>query len=133
MSQQEENLENQAPKKRKKRSDAGKPRKAKIKPVKNVEVQEEAPAKKPQVPARIRRYAEMPANAEGCGCGCGETPKGKNTFLPGHDARLKGKCLAVSRHGLLADIIPAHMTEFVLGWHHLGDEDKETLARELGQ
>ena len=50
-----------------------------------------------------------------CACGCGDQTKG-GRFLPGHDARLKGRLLAQLREGSARERATAEKALRANGW-----------------
>lgn len=96
----------------------------------------EAPAKKKadnrSRPGRVRtNYPTDPAidGAGKCLCGCGVDSRGR--FLPGHDARLRGKAIAVSVNRLPAHTISTSAAAFIITWDHVTPEVQSFFRRLL--
>lgn len=83
-------------------------------------------------PGRVRtNYPTDPAvdGAGKCLCGCGTDSRGR--FLPGHDARLRGKAIAVSVNRLPAHTISTSAAAFIITWDHVTPEVQSFFRRLL--
>lgn len=83
-------------------------------------------------PGRVRtNYPTDPAvdGAGKCLCGCGTDSRGR--FLPGHDARLRGKAIAVSVDRLPQHTISTTAAAFIVTWDHVTPEVQSYFKRLL--
>lgn len=83
-------------------------------------------ARKPTPKAKFRPRADKSETDKVCLCGCGGHPKGR--FLPGHDAKLKGR-LKKEALGDDADVAAAAVKRLAsLGWSWALDTTPEAKA-----
>lgn len=85
------------------------------------------------LPGRLRHLLDIIPVESGCGCGCGELPRGKSTFIQGHDRRLLGYCVAVYKYGVPVTIIPRFMWPHVSKWDHLEKDVLTCVCRAINE